>query len=244
MSKSKNLRISNDKTALKLNLDSLPSSPSSSKSSHESTNTKMDKSEEDLEGLFEIYYLRNKDFLEEEYPHASEQEIKKYLRKTWNDMDKSYRKKYRSYMTNDDNLPSKERSSPNHEEILAEIEISMKENKKTKNKIDKEESSVSETKRGRPYNLFKGLKQEKVCQICEKAGKLTRCKGPCYSYFHLSCVKPGESSPEHSVDENTSDDKILDDLNIIKKSINDEDKQNGNYDIHIHITFYTYFLYF
>ncbi|XP_012235708.1 histone-lysine N-methyltransferase NSD2 isoform X2 [Linepithema humile] len=223
--KSKNLRTSNDKAALKLNLDSLPSSPSSSKSSHESTNTKIDKGEEDLEGLFEIYYLRNRDFLEEEYPDASEQEIKKYLRKTWNDMDKSYRKKYRSYMTNDGNLPSKE-SSPNREEIFADIEMSIKENKKTKNKIDKEESSVSEMKRGRPYNLFKGLKQEKVCQICEKAGKLTRCKGPCYSYFHLSCVKPGESSPEHSADENTSDDKILDDLNIIKKSINSENKND------------------
>jgi len=238
--KSKNSRTLNDKAASKLNSDSLPSSPSSSKSSHESTNTKIDKNEEDLEGLFEIYYLRNRDFLEEEYPHASEQEIKKYLRKTWNDMDKSYRKKYRSYMTNNGSNSSSKESSPNREEILAEIEMTMKENKKVKSKADKEESSVSETKRGRPYNLFKGMKQEKVCQICEKAGKLTRCKGPCYSYFHLSCVKPGESSPEHSADENT-DDKIVDDLNAIKKSINDEDKQNGNY---VHISYshvYTHF---
>lgn len=237
--KSKNLRTLNDKSVLKLNLDSLPSSPSSSKSSHESMNTKIDKSEEeDLEGLFETYYLRNRDFMEEEYPHASEQEVKKYLRKTWNDMDKNYQKKYRSYMTND-GLPSKE-SSPNREEILAEIEMSIRENKKTKTKTDKEESFVSEMKRGRPYNLFKGLKQEKVCQICEKAGKLTRCKGPCYSYFHLSCVKPGESSPEHSADENTSD-KILDDLNVIKKNINGEDKQNGNY-THVYLFFILIFL--
>ncbi|XP_028044600.1 histone-lysine N-methyltransferase NSD2 isoform X2 [Monomorium pharaonis] len=131
------------------------------------------------------------------------------------------------------------------------IDTSIKENKKTKKneKIEREENSVSseqdgldikrakqdnvnntETKRKKPYNLFKGLKQEKVCQICEKTGKLTRCKGPCYSYFHLSCVKPGESSPEYSVDENTLDEKLLSDLNIIKKSINGESENNGKLD--------------
>ncbi|XP_039304708.1 histone-lysine N-methyltransferase NSD2 isoform X2 [Solenopsis invicta] len=127
----------------------------------------------------------------------------------------------------------------------------IKENKKIKTeKIDRENSvsseqdgpdikrakqdnvyntEKSETKR-RPYNLFKGMKQEKVCQICEKTGKLTRCKGPCYSYFHLSCVKPGESSPEYSVDENTLDERLLSDLNIIKRSINGESENNGKSD--------------
>lgn len=227
MSKSKNSRIVNDKSDLKLNLDSLPSSPSNHKSS-DNTITKIDKSEEDEDGVFEIYYERNRDLLEDEYPNASENDIKKYLRKTWDSMDTAFRKKYRSYMTRDSSR-SKE-STPDHEDFETAIDTSTKERKK-KNKLDKEENSVSETiyKRGRPYNLFKGMKQEKVCQICEKTGKLTRCKGPCYSYFHLSCVKPGESSPEHSVDENTSDDRILDDLNIIKKIISNEHDNNGNY---------------
>lgn len=228
VSKSKNSRIINGKIDLKLNLDSLPSSPSSHKSSHDNTNTKVDKSEEDEDGVFEVYYERNRDLLEDEYPNASEHDIKKYLRKTWDGMDTAFRKKYRAYMTRDSSH-SKE-STPDHEDLETSIEIdtSTREGRK-KNKLDKEESSVSEIKRGRPYNLFKGMKQEKVCQICEKTGKLTRCKGPCYSYFHLSCVKPGESSPEHSVDENISDDRILDDLNIIKKSINSEHENNGNY---------------
>ncbi|XP_072742507.1 histone-lysine N-methyltransferase NSD2 isoform X2 [Anoplolepis gracilipes] len=222
VSKSKNSRITNGKIDLKLNSDFLPSSPSSHKSSND--NVKVDKNEEDEDGVFEIYYDRNRDLLEDEYPNASEQDIKKYLRKTWDSMDAAFRKKYRLYMTRD----SSKETTPDNEDLETSIEIdtSTKESKK-RSKVDKGGSSVSEIKRGRPYNIFKGMKQEKVCQICEKTGKLTRCKGPCCSYFHLSCVKPGESSPEHSVDANTSHDKIIDDLNIIKKSINSEHENNG-----------------
>lgn len=156
--------------------------------------------------------------------------------------DNSISETKRSRVYKNSYLHSKE-STPDEDEISIETETSVKENKKTKSKIDREENSVSETKRSRLHNLFKGMKQEKVCQICEKTGKLTRCKGPCYSYFHLSCVKPGESSPEYSVDENTLDDRLLSDLNIIKRSINDENENNGKYDnykykyVHIHFIF-------
>lgn len=170
--------------------------------------------------------------LEDEYPDASEHDIKKYLRKTWDNMDSTFRKKYRSYMTRDDSVHSKSSSSDHEDEMSVGTDTSTKENKRAKSKRSTESDLLTETKRGRPYNLFKGMKQEKVCQICEKTGKLTRCKGPCYSYFHLSCVKPGESSPEHSTDDNTSD-KILDDLNAIKRSINGENENNGNYNSEI-----------
>lgn len=233
ISKSKSSRfVMDDKTDARLNFEIQPSSPSSYKNSHSvgSVNSRIDRNEEEEDGVFEIYYERNRDMLEDEYPDASEQDIKKYLRKTWDSMDSTFRKKYRLYMTRDSNsVYPKESSSDHEDDISIETDISTKENKRVKSKIDRDESSILETKRVRPYNLFKGMKQEKVCQICEKTGKLTRCKGPCYSYFHLSCVKPGESSPEHSIDENMSDDKILDDLNVIKKSINGEDDNNGNY---------------
>ncbi|EZA60650.1 putative histone-lysine N-methyltransferase NSD2 [Ooceraea biroi] len=219
-SKSRTSRVVNGKTDLKLYSDSLPSSHKGSQD-----NTRVDRKEEDEDGVFEVYYERNKDLLVDEYPNASEQDIKKYLRKTWDNMDTTFRKKYRSYMTRDSSSSQsqKENSSDHEDDTSIETDTSVKEtNKRMRSKVDKEESSVSEAKRGRRYNIFKGLKQEKVCQICEKTGKLTRCKGPCYSYFHLSCVKPGESSPEHSGDENITDDKILDDLNVIKRSINGE----------------------
>lgn len=229
-SKSRTSRAVNGKIDVKLNSESLPSFSSSHKNAQD--NAKIDRREEDEDGVFEVYYERNKDLLVDEYPNASEQDIKKYLRKTWDNMDTTFRKKYRSYMTRDNSLHTKENSSDHEDDTSIETDTSIKENKRTRSKIEKEESSISETKRGRPYNIFKGLKQEKVCQICEKTGKLTRCKGPCYSYFHLSCVKPGESSPEHSVDENIMDDKILDDLNVIKRSINGgEDENSGNYDV-------------
>lgn len=243
-------------------MDSFPSSPSSYKSSSQNTNTKTYKNEED-DSIFKLYYEDSKHLLETEYPDMPKEDIKRYLRKTWDNMDTEYRRKLILQMTSDSLLsPSKEssldedeisieidtiikenkrmksradreerkkESSPDEDEILIEIDTTIKENKKTKSKVDREENSVSETKRSRMRNLFKGMKQEKVCQICEKTGKLTRCRGPCYSYFHLSCVKPGESSPEYSVDENTLDDRLLSDLNIIKRSINGENENNGKY---------------
>jgi len=182
-----------------------------------------------------------------EIPDVNVKENKKMKNKIDRE-DNSILETKRSRVYKNSYLHSKE-SSPDEDEISIETETSVKENKKMKSKIDREENSVSETKRSRLYNLFKGMKQEKVCQICEKTGKLTRCKGPCYSYFHLSCVKPGESSPEYSVDENTLDDRLLSDLNIIKRSI-DENENNGNYYIiinthththtHTHIYIYIY----
>ncbi|KAG5332861.1 NSD2 methyltransferase, partial [Acromyrmex heyeri] len=227
----KNSRIANGKIDSKLNLDSWPSSPASHKSSSESSSTKFLKNEEDEETIFNLYYEDNKHLLENEYPDMPKSDIKRYLRKTWDNMDTEYRKKLGLHMTNESSHSLSKESSLDEDEIeIDTIDTSIKENKKMKSKIDKEENFVSETKRSRLYNLFKGMKQEKVCQICEKTGQLTRCKGPCYSYFHLSCVKPGESSPEYSVDENTLDDRLLSDLNIIKKSINGESENNGKSD--------------
>lgn len=226
--------IVNGKNDTKLSSDTRPSTPSNHKSQNDnSSSTKGDKNEEEEDGVFEIYYERNRDMLEDEYPDASEHDIKKYLRKTWDNMDPSFRKKYRSYMTRDNSEHSKESSSEHDDETSIGTDMGSRENKrKNKTKIDKDldkdDNSLLEIRR-RPHNLFKGMKTEKVCQICEKTGKLTRCKGPCYSYFHLPCVKPGESSPEHSVDDNMSEDKIIDDVNVIKRSISGGD-DTGNYD--------------
>ncbi|XP_048264337.1 histone-lysine N-methyltransferase NSD2 isoform X3 [Bombus terrestris] len=222
--------IENGKNHSKLNSDTPPLSPLSQRDSNDEISLvqKVEfRTEEDVDGVFEVYYERNRDMLEDEYPDASEHDIRKYLKKTWDNMNSSFRKKYRSYVTSDTTSAHTKENSLNNEDDLLEMNGSAKDNKRSRIKVEKEEISVSETKRNRPYNLFKGTKQEKVCQICEKTGKLTRCKGPCYSYFHLSCVKPGESSPEHSVDENIMDDKILDDINEIKQSNIDNDENNG-----------------
>ena len=129
---------------------------------------------------------------------------------------------------------SKIRRESSEREGSVEFEANEKAVKKRKLKVDKEETIsvvskepspfiVETGKRSRPYNLFKGMKVERVCQICETTGKLIRCKGPCFSYFHLNCVKPGESSPEPSeagdIEENEA---YKEDLKEIKKKV----KQN------------------
>ncbi|GBP05889.1 Histone-lysine N-methyltransferase NSD2 [Eumeta japonica] len=38
-------------------------------------------------------------------------------------------------------------------------------------------------------NLFKGLTRERVCDVCEKPGSLSKCKGPCGGFYHVDCAK-------------------------------------------------------
>ncbi|XP_015183838.1 PREDICTED: histone-lysine N-methyltransferase NSD2 isoform X1 [Polistes dominula] len=218
----------NGKANVRLNLES-PSrmSTKSNESNDSSATQKSDfKSDERPEGVFEVYYERNRDMLEDEHPDLSEEEIRKYLRKTWNDMNSSFRRKYRLYVKSEGNQSKDDAPEESEEDTSTDAEsVVTKDTKKVKSKIEKEDAV--ETKKPRPYNLFKGMKAEKVCQICEKTGKLTRCRGPCYSYFHLSCVKPGESSPEHSIDESTYSDKLFEDLREIKRS-NTDDEENSD----------------
>ncbi|XP_035729731.1 histone-lysine N-methyltransferase NSD2-like isoform X1 [Vespa mandarinia] len=216
------LQHENGKANLRLNFESPSriSVKSNESNSDSSTTQKNDFKSDELDGVFEVYYERNRDMLEDEHPDLSEEEIKKYLRKTWNDMNSSFRRKYRLYIKSEDNQ-SKENTPESEEDTSTDAESITKDIKKLSR------SNTVETKKTRPYNLFKGMKQEKVCQICEKTGKLTRCRGPCYSYFHLSCVKPGESSPEHSIDESTYSDKLFDDLREIKRN-NTDDEENSD----------------
>ena len=45
--------------------------------------------------------------------------------------------------------------------------------------------------------LFRGTKQEKVCQICEKPGDTVKCRGPCCGSFHLECVSKSLAAKEN-----------------------------------------------
>jgi len=44
--------------------------------------------------------------------------------------------------------------------------------------------------------LFRGTKQEKVCQICEKPGDTVKCRGPCCGTFHLECLSNSLAAKE------------------------------------------------
>lgn len=90
----------------------------------------------------------------------------------------------------------KRHESSDRDDVVS-IESGEKPVKKRKSKLE-ELPCIETSPSPFQYKLFKGLRNERVCQICEKPGKLIRCRGPCFSYFHSSCVKPGESSPEPS----------------------------------------------
>jgi len=80
----KNSQITHEKIDSNLNSDSSPSSFSSHKSSFKSA--KICKNEVDEKNTFKLYYEGNKNLLENEYPSMSKDDIKKYLQKTWDNM--------------------------------------------------------------------------------------------------------------------------------------------------------------
>ncbi|XP_011300581.1 histone-lysine N-methyltransferase NSD2 [Fopius arisanus] len=186
---------------INLTSDTPPTPPSSIKDSSDESSigkkhkrqrrTTAEKNED-----FENYYNLSKD--NKEYvPSGSEESIREYLRGVWDSMTPYARSKYKKH-PND--LHSKEKSST-PEGDAAEVPSTRKSKgskdpKDSKESKDKLDISIDSVKRPKQTSLFKGVKAERVCQICEKAGNLTRCKGPCYSYFHLKCVKPGESESE------------------------------------------------
>lgn len=116
----------------------------------------------------------------------------------------------------------------NKEKEIKDVKDNNKE-KENKDANDANESEKGVLKWTKPINLFRGIRTERVCQICEQTGKLVRCKGPCYSYYHLKCVKPGDSSPEHSEQEdNIVEDEVFQDLKEIQKKIAESESFTEN----------------
>lgn len=225
----------NVKVEVNLGANTPPTPPSSHKdSSDEASLPRKPKGKksgkESAEGDFEIYFERNRDRIEDDQPDASESEIRRYLKKTWANMDNASKSIYQGRLKLNDSSQMEESSSDDEDEEDEDEDEEEEEEEEDDDEEEEEEeeregrtfsrkkkskSKVNSTKHSnlkkkRPFNLFKGTKQERVCQICEKTGKLTRCRGPCYSYFHLPCVKPGESSPENSMDGITTEDEMYD----------------------------------
>lgn len=214
-----------NKVEVNLSADTPPTPPSSHKDSSDEApvpRKRKPKLKKIAEGDFEIYFERTRDRIQDEEPDASEAEIRKYLKKTWAGMNPVAKSNYRMRLKPKDSRPAKISSSEDEEEEEEEAEEEEQIFARKKSNAD----AILNGKKKRPYNLFRGLKQERVCQICEKTGKLTRCRGPCYSYFHLSCVKPGESSPENSTDGNTTEEEIIDDLKDVKETSPEGDDNN------------------
>nr|CAD7406841.1 unnamed protein product [Timema cristinae] len=64
----------------------------------------------------------------------------------------------------------------------------LSDNVKTEKEMEESIPATPSAKDKKSPSLFKGMKNEKVCQICEKAGDVVRCKGPCLGVFHINCL--------------------------------------------------------
>ncbi|CAG2060595.1 unnamed protein product, partial [Timema podura] len=70
----------------------------------------------------------------------------------------------------------------------------LSDNVKTEKEMEESIPATPSSKDKKSPSLFKGMKNEKVCQICEKAGDVMRCKGPCLGVFHLNCLAKQQSN--------------------------------------------------
>lgn len=237
LNKSTKKRKSRSKRDSRRSLDiSQTSSKNNSKTSKNNDNSKIkDTREKDIKDNKKNREKNSKEKI------AREKDIKEKLK--IKDIDKNKvkekMKERKEKKENKETKESKEKSFKDSKEgkeklkeKIQEKEIKytkdIKENSKENNSKDLsvnndfDDDFEKEIKWTKPINLFKGIKTERVCQICEQTGKLVRCKGPCYSYYHLKCVKPGDSSSEHSEHEDDNDnleDEVFQDLKEIRKKI-------------------------
>ncbi|XP_057325332.1 histone-lysine N-methyltransferase NSD2 isoform X2 [Microplitis mediator] len=218
------------KSIISLDGEIPPTPPSSHKDSSDESVVIRKVKTKDIEKVveptpsFELYYNRNKEAVANVSPDSTEDDIKTYLKKSWENMSEQARRKYIPQV----NGHSKQSSTDRETNFSDESASKRKRGKK--NSLGKDESIIETVKKTRIPNLFRGTKAERVCQICEKTGNLIRCKGPCYSYFHLKCVKPGESESECSTEvEDNVDDKAVENNKIDKSDmivIDDDDDNN------------------
>ncbi|KAK0080937.1 hypothetical protein PV325_013077 [Microctonus aethiopoides] len=151
---------------------------------------------------FDLYYERTKEAVANISPDSTPEDIRTYLVKSWENMSERARRKYiprRKYELKHSSKYCKTTFSKG-------FSTKQSRRKPKAHKVNEIVSALDTVKKTRAPNLFRGTKSERVCQICEQTGNLTRCKGPCYSYFHLKCVKPGEPESECSADEAIPDD--------------------------------------
>ncbi|PVD31080.1 hypothetical protein C0Q70_10357 [Pomacea canaliculata] len=106
------------------------------------------------------------------------------------------------------------RDSSNEEELLSSREgsgqqhqngLHLKQNQDSDSSSDMIDSFAAKERMGKPdedyvLEIFKlnsagPPKKENICTVCEQAGELIECHGPCQSYFHTSCLKL-EKEPE------------------------------------------------
>ena len=129
------------------------------------------------------------------------------------------------------NLSNSEQDNSSSDDFEPDKKFEKTFEKKRKSKSENEESTVNrnkgKVKKLKPLNLFKGIKQERVCQLCEQTGKLVKCKGTCFSYYHLSCAKPEEIIPELNEEKNTSDVGVLKDWIEIREKIAETENSEG-----------------
>ncbi|KAJ9585197.1 hypothetical protein L9F63_003000, partial [Diploptera punctata] len=205
------------------------SSPRSKAASPQSAKKKYQRkrynaNNQNMRGDFKVYLKKYIDRVWEEHPELSKKAVEKYLAKEWLELDDQQKSKYNVHNSEDDNDSGEEEGEEEAEE--EEVDTESNDSGKASSTETRETSPAPHSKMRKGGGLFRGTKQEKVCQICEKPGDTVKCKGLCGGSFHVNCVsKMAESETEENNETLIEQDESTDNHKKIKNS--DEDEESG-----------------
>ncbi|PNF15991.1 hypothetical protein B7P43_G04630, partial [Cryptotermes secundus] len=148
---------------------------------------------------FEAFLHKHIDHVAEERPDLSIKTVEKYLAKEWNKMDELQKSKFYSRLSITNTTVERTETSSSEEEdnVNDEDERESHDSEKADSSETRESSPAPFFKLKKGGGLFRGTKQEKVCQICEKPGDTVKCRGPCCGTFHLECMSKSLEAKEN-----------------------------------------------
>jgi hypothetical protein len=105
---------------------------------------------------------------------------------------------------------------------------------------DSEKADSTETRDSSPApffklkkggGLFRGTKQEKVCQICEKPGDTVKCRGPCCGTFHLECVSKSLECEENMINATSGRIRVKKSQTVLSASLNKSSVSDASFEL-------------
>ncbi|XP_021923850.1 histone-lysine N-methyltransferase NSD2 isoform X3 [Zootermopsis nevadensis] len=172
---------------------------------------------------FETFLCKHIHRVAQEHPELSTKAVEKYLAKEWSGMDEQQKSRFCSRLTgtNDTEKCTNMSSSEEEDDVDGDVdERQSNESEKADSNDTRDSSPAPFFKLRKGCGLFRGTRQEKVCQICEKPGDTVKCRGPCCGTFHIKCVSEYLAAKDNMNDITPSNVRIKKSKSVLTSHMN------------------------
>ncbi|GLH06500.1 Probable histone-lysine N-methyltransferase Mes-4 [Gryllus bimaculatus] len=135
---------------------------------------------------FRIFADKYSKHASEIHPGLSEENLQKLMVRMWSAMDESEKAVYKREREDsfDESSSAEEDTSDNDDRVE-----NYNDNSSDSTRVSTPSLTFAGALVKKVSGLFRGTRQEKVCQICWKPGNTIKCRGPCLGVFHVDCYK-------------------------------------------------------